>query len=268
MIDRLDGSRPPRFREQELWGWGMRPRARCLLCRPPDRAGLKALLGAGGGTSLLGRGAGRSYGDASLNEGGGVADMRGLDRFLLFDRERGVLRAEAGVTIGEALEVTVPQGWFLPVVPGTRHVTLAGAVASDIHGKNHHRAGSIGRHLRALRILLASGEEVECSAEREPELLAATTGGMGLTGLILEVELGLLEVESSWMTVREAAATDLDHALELLEEGDARHSYSVAWIDGFPRGKGLGRGIVSFGDHAPRGALAGGGAGERGRGAG
>ena len=143
---------------------------------------------------LLVYGNGRSYGDACLNDGGLVLLGRGLDHFIAFDPASGVLRAEAGVLLAEILAVTVPRGWFLPVTPGTRFVTLGGAVANDVHGKNHHRAGTFGCHVRALELVRSDGERRLCTPTESPDWLAATIGGLGLTGLITWVEIQLSRI--------------------------------------------------------------------------
>jgi FAD/FMN-containing dehydrogenase len=128
---------------------------------------------------------GRSYGDSCLNDGGALLDVAGLGRFITFDESQALLRCEAGVTLADILALVVPQGWFVPVLPGTRWVSVGGAIANDIHGKNHHRAGTFGLHVTCLELLRSSGERVLCSPERNNELFRATIGGLGLTGLIL-----------------------------------------------------------------------------------
>ncbi|HYE94926.1 MAG TPA: FAD-binding oxidoreductase, partial [Rubricoccaceae bacterium] len=143
---------------------------------------------------VLAYGQGRSYGDACLNDGGVLLDTRGLDRFIHFDREAGLLRCEAGVSLGEVLAVVVPHGWFLPVTPGTKHVTVGGAVANDVHGKNHHVAGTFGRHVTRLELVRSSGERRELTPA--DDLFRATVGGLGLTGLITWVEFRLQRIAS------------------------------------------------------------------------
>jgi len=191
---------------------------------------------------------GRSYGDSCLNEGGLLLDVRGLDRLIAFDEERGLLQCEAGVTLAEILALTVPRGWFLPVVPGTRWVSVGGAIANDIHGKNHHRAGTFGAHVARLELLRSTGERVRCAPD-DP-LFQATVGGLGLTGLILWAEIRLKRVPGAGITMERIRFPDLDAFLELAAE-DQAFEYTVAWVDCLAGGRRLGRGIYTRGDHAP-----------------
>jgi len=213
---------------------------------------LVQMLGARRRRTLIARGAGRSYGDACLNEDGDTVMTERLNRMLAFDPEAGTVRCEAGVLIADLLEVFVPRGWFPPVTPGTKFVTLGGAVAADVHGKNHHRDGSFGRFVRELTLLLPSGEVVTCSATSHPDLFGATVGGMGLTGIILEVELALQPVETPHIAYRGFKARDLAEAFELFDEHEPAHRYSVAWLDCLARGRHLGRSVLMFGNHATR----------------
>jgi FAD/FMN-containing dehydrogenase len=202
---------------------------------------------------LLPYGMGRSYGDVCLNPGGPVLLTRGLRRFLAFDAETGVLRCEAGCTLGEVAELSLQRGWFPPVLPGTRFVTVGGAVANDIHGKNHHRAGTFGRHVRALELLRGDGTRLVCGPTANAELFAATVGGLGLTGLITWVEVQLAPVSGAWMEVEALPFQTLQRFSELSAESDAAYGYTVAWLDGLARGDALGRGIFFRGNHAEGG---------------
>ena len=175
-----------------LSGWGRYPVQTCELERPERYADLCSAA-----VSVIARGQGRSYGDAALNEGGRVLLTERINRLLDFDAVRGILRAEAGTTLAEILPVIVPKGWFLPVTPGTKFVSLGGCVAADVHGKNHHHDGSFGDHVVALELILADGSRVACSPDQKPELLRATVGGMGLTGIIGEVTLKLVPIQSA-----------------------------------------------------------------------
>lgn len=206
----------------------------------------------------LTRGLGRSYGDASLpaRAGAVVAGTRLGDRVLAFDRETGILRAEAGFRLEQLERLTRPAGWVSPVVPGTRHVTLGGMVASDIHGKNHHVAGCIGAHVRSLLIQVADGRQLEIGPEREPELFAATIAGMGLTGHVLEVELALLAITRPWLVVEIETAPDLAALVAGLRAASRTWPYTVTWVDALSRGKHMGRGVIIKGrwaaaDEAP-----------------
>ncbi|MCC6849293.1 MAG: FAD-binding oxidoreductase [Deltaproteobacteria bacterium] len=203
----------------------------------------------------LTRGLGRSYGDASLpaRTGAIVASTRLGDRVLAFDRVAGVLRAEAGFRLSQLEELTRPAGWVSPVVPGTRHVTLGGMVASDIHGKNHHVAGCFGAHVRSLVLQVADGRELEVGPDRESELFAATLGGMGLTGHILEVEVALLAIACPWLVIEVEPAPDLGALVARLRAASRTWPYTVAWADALSRGARLGRGIVIKGRWAEPG---------------
>ncbi|MCS4142551.1 FAD/FMN-containing dehydrogenase [Salinibacter ruber] len=200
---------------------------------------------------MLARGAGRSYGDAALLNGDGdTVLMDRLNRMLSFDSDTGVLRAEAGVRLREILEVFVPRGWFLPVTPGTKEVTLGGAVAFDIHGKNHHRDGGISNFVREIELLTADGKTVTCSPEQNKKLFCATVSGAGLTGIITEVALELRPIETAYVAERTLKADDLGDAFALFEEHEPNYLYSVAWIDCLASGSSMGRSHLMFGRHA------------------
>lgn len=203
----------------------------------------------GDGRPVLAYGRGRSYGDACLNGGGTILDTSGLGRLLAFDDVTGVLRAEAGVTLAEVLAVSVPRGWFLPVTPGTQYVTLGGAVANDVHGKNHHVAGTIGRFVTALGLVRSSGETLELRPG-DP-LFGATVAGLGLTGLITWVELRMLPVASDRVDTVTTRFRSLDDFFALSERANARSPYVVSWLDAL---RPEGRGLLMEGDHAPDGA--------------
>jgi FAD/FMN-containing dehydrogenase len=206
---------------------------------------------------LLVYGNGRSYGDVCLNDGGTVLLARGLDRFIAFDAATGVLRAEAGVLLSEILDLGVPRGWFLPVTPGTRFVTLGGAVANDVHGKNHHRAGTFGGHVRALELVRSDGSRRVCSPTENPDWFAATLGGLGLTGLITWVEIQLRAIEGPWIQAESHRFAGVADFFRLSAEADRTDEFTVAWVDCAARGPHLGRGIFLRGNFAPRAAGAG-----------
>ncbi len=191
---------------------------------------------------------GRSYGDSCLNDGGVLLDVSRLDRMITFDEEQGLLRCEAGVTLAAILALTVPRGWFLPVLPGTRWVSVGGAIANDIHGKNHHRAGTFGAHVTRLELLRSSGERIVCTPP--DELFQATVAGLGLTGLITWAELRLTRVPGAGIAMERIRFPGLDAFFELAAE-DHTWEYTVAWVDCLSRGRKLGRGIYLRGDHAP-----------------
>lgn len=191
---------------------------------------------------------GRSYGDSCLNDGGALLDVSGLDRLIAFDEGAGLLRCEAGVTLAAIIDIVAPRGWFLPVLPGTRWVSVGGAIANDIHGKNHHRAGTFGCHLSQFELLRSNGERVICSPDRNPELFRATIGGLGLTGLILWAEIRLKRVPGPGIALERIRFGSLDEFFDL-SASDQEHEYTVAWVDCLARGRRLGRGIFMRGDH-------------------
>jgi decaprenylphospho-beta-D-ribofuranose 2-oxidase len=220
-------------------GWG---RSQVVLAREVVSEDLGA---ATEGVSLT-RGLGRSYGDASLpaREGDRVAASLRANRLLAFDAASGVLRAEAGFSLADLVRALLPRGWFTPVSPGTQYVTFGGMVASDVHGKNHHVAGTFGRHVRSLLMRTGEGRVLTCSREQHPELFAATLGGMGLTGHILEVEVALQKLPSPWIEEEVELAPDLDGLLERLRSAAADWPMTVSWVDAFARGRQFGRGVV------------------------
>jgi FAD/FMN-containing dehydrogenase len=222
-------------------GWG---RVQRVPARELASESLEQITGA----AVLTRGLGRSYGDASLpaSPGAVVATSRLANRILAFDEERGVLRAEAGLSLAALNRCFTPRRWFTPVSPGTRSVTLGGMVAADVHGKNHHRQGSFGNHVQRLRIRLAEGDVLECSPQEHAGLFRATIGGFGLTGHILEVELGLERIASPWILQTVEAAEDLEGLLERLRAASAQWPYTVSWVDCLSRAR-FGRGLLICG---------------------
>ena len=210
-----------------------------------------AQLPAFDGTALA-YGNGRSYGDSCLNPGGTLLQARGLDRFVAFDAGTGVLECEAGMLLAEILALAVPRGWFLPVLPGTAQVTVGGAIANDVHGKNHARAGSFGDCVLELELLRSDGRRLRCSPSSDAALFGATVGGLGLTGLVLRARLQLRRVAGPAMTVESRRFGRLADYFELVR-ATAASEYRVAWVDCLARGAALGRGVYSHGDHAAAG---------------
>lgn len=235
-------------------GWGRYPKLEATWQFPQDsRAAVAALQQAtASGQACLGRGMGRSYGDSALAPA--LLATRQLQLMQGFDPESGRLTCGAGLTLDEILRVFVPKGWFLPVTPGTRFVSVGGAIASDVHGKNHHRDGCFSAFVESLQLLLGTGEIVTCSPTQYPELFRATCGGMGLTGFLLSATLRLLSIQSAWIDQTTYKAQNLAHALALFEQHGAAH-YSVAWIDCLASGDKLGRSLLMLGEHSPQGAL-------------
>lgn len=200
--------------------------------------------------TLLPYGNGRSYGDCCLNDGEAVLDVRGLDRFLSFDRETGVLRCEAGILLADILNLTVPFGWFLTVTPGTRFVTIGGAIANDVHGKNHHRTGTFGSCVRSIGLRRSDLGLIQCSQKENRELFHATIAGLGLTGVILWAEIQLRPIQNPVMDVETIRFPNLEAFFDLSDQSDQDYEYTVAWIDCLARGNSLGRGLFIRGNHA------------------
>ncbi len=198
----------------------------------------------------LAYGNGRSYGDSCHAVSEKVLPMRGLNRVIAADWGHGILCAEAGITLGEILSLAIPHGWFLPVTPGTQYVTLGGAIANDVHGKNHHRRGTFGQHLRQFSLIRSDREPCLCSPDHQAELFAATIGGLGLTGIIAWAEINLIRIESTQIDNLTVRFDSLRDFFLLADELDAQHEYSVAWIDCLATGTRAGRGVFSAGNHA------------------
>ncbi|MGL4729170.1 MAG: FAD-binding oxidoreductase [Bosea sp. (in: a-proteobacteria)] len=228
---------------QTSWG-GMSARAARVI-RPANHEALSAPQG-----RYLAIGAGRSYGDSALIDGGTLIDTHGMRRILSFDPASGIMRAEAGISLAEILECAIPLGWFLPVTPGTRYVTLGGAIANDVHGKNHHRAGSFGRYVTSLLLLRSDGSQRVCSPHENAAWLNATIGGMGLTGVIGWAEIQLLRVTSPDVRQETIPLGRLADFFSHLDESDARFEYGVAWLDSLAKGASLGRGVLMRANHA------------------
>ncbi|MEV5362769.1 FAD-binding oxidoreductase [Streptomyces cellulosae] len=234
-------------------GWGRTAPSSARLVRP--RTFEEAALAVRGCRARGGiaRGLGRAYGDAAQNAGGEVFDMTGLDRIHAIDADGGTVLCDAGVSLHRLMEVLLPLGWFVPVTPGTRYVTVGGAIGADIHGKNHHVSGSFSRHVLSFELLTADGQ-VRTVVPGTP-LFEATAGGMGLTGVILTATVRLQPVRTTWMSVDTERASDLDDLMARLADTDHRYRYSVAWIDLLARGRATGRAVLTRGDHAPLEAL-------------
>lgn len=238
-----------------LSGWGRTaPSVATLVPAGDDEEVRRAVLGAGE-RGVLARGLARSYGDSAQNGGGTVLDMTAADRVLSIDTTTGLVSAEAGVSLDTLVRVLLPLGLFVPVLPGTRQVTLGGAVAADIHGKNHHVKGSFGNHVVSLDLLTADGEVRRLTPEGSPRLFWATVGGMGLTGVVLRVTIRAVPVETGFFAVDTERATDLDDLMSRLQADDDRYTYSVAWIDLVARGRSTGRAVLTRGWSARRDQL-------------
>lgn len=237
------------MKQTSYQSWGRYPNARQTAIRPDDRTE-PLLREAPEDASLLPFGNGRSYGDSCQNDGGVLIDCRGLNRIVSFDTTTGILRAEAGILFSDLLAKILPKGWFLPVTPGTQFITLGGAVANDIHGKNHHCAGTFGRHVRCFELLRSDGSRTLCSPTRNTTLFRATIGGMGLTGLITWAEVQLKPVASAEIDQDVIRFDNLDGFFDLSEQSSDAFEYTVAWVDSLATGTSLGRGLFMRGNHA------------------
>ncbi|AEH88272.1 FAD-binding oxidoreductase [Mesorhizobium opportunistum] len=231
------------------------------LATPPAPRAIQAddaiaLLKAGqaGEASLLAYGNGRSYGDSCQNQAGAVVDMRSLNRIRGFDAMTGVLEADAGVLLSDVIAHAAPHGFFPAVVPGTQFVTLGGAIANDVHGKNHHGRGTFGCHVESFTLLRSDGKTYRCSATDNPRLFAATLGGMGLTGLILSASIRLMRVPSLDIVEKATPFRDLGEFFDIAEAADQANEYAVAWIDQLAGGRHSGRGLLFTGNHAEHGS--------------
>ena len=240
---------------QLLRGWGNYPPEPCRVSRPETLAIQQAVLAGDSSRDYIPRGLGRAYGDSALNHDGGVVVQTRLNRFLDFDAEQGLVNCLAGVALEEIIEALLPRGWFLPTTPGTKFVTVGGAIAADVHGKNHHLDGSFGNFVLDFDLLIASGEVLTCSPTSHEQLFWATIGGMGLTGTILRARVRLLKVESAYLNVSYRRTRDLDATLECFAATNEAFRYSVAWVDCLASGGSLGRCVVMLANDAPRSAL-------------
>ncbi|MDH7797264.1 MULTISPECIES: FAD-binding oxidoreductase [unclassified Beijerinckia] len=228
----------------KLHGWGRIAMAEAVALQPRDST--SATLPA---SAYLPVGNSRSYGDSAMPAGTAIL-TRGMNRILDFNADTGILRAEAGVLLSEIIAYVVPHGWFLPVTPGTQFVTLGGALANDVHGKNHHRAGSFGCHVTAFELIRSDGTRLLCSPQSHADFYAATIGGMGLTGLVTWVEMALKRTPTPDVIEETLRFPSLGRFFTLSTQSDATHEYSVAWIDSSARGTTLGRGLFMRANHA------------------
>ena len=237
----------------ELHGWGRYPRLAATVALPLSSSQCADVLQYQSPQHpLIARGLGRSYGDSAL--GARVLSTRQLNHFQAFDATSGWLTCEAGVSLGAILRTFVPRGWFLPVTPGTRVVTVGGAIASDVHGKNHHGEGTFGQHVRSIEVLLGNGEQVTATPTEHADLFHATCGGMGLTGVILSATLQLKPIVASDIIETKIKTPSLEAVLEAFD-AHAATTYSLAWIDCLARGRSLGRSLMMLGEHATDGPL-------------
>ena len=240
----------PAPRRERLCGWGRTAPSVAELLAPRTREQVADAVASAGSRGIVARGLGRSYGDPAQNAGGRVLDLTGMNRILHVDLALGQVVVEPGVSLQQLMRTMLPFGYFVPVTPGTRYVTVGGAIACDIHGKSHHADGSFAQHVVSLDLLLADGSVRTLTPETEPELFWATAGGMGLTGVILQATLRMLPVETSRILVETKRVANLDAAMERMTATDAEHRFSVASLDNLATGPSLGRGWVESGDFA------------------
>jgi decaprenylphospho-beta-D-ribofuranose 2-oxidase len=238
-------------RTVRLTGWGrISPSSAELACPATAAAAAEALARGTAARGMIARGLGRSYNNAAQCGGGVVISTARLNRIVDLDAATGLVTCEAGVSLEQLMVAGLPAGWFVPVSPGTRQVTVGGAIAADVHGKNHHVAGSFARHVRSLEILLPGGEARTVTEQSDPSLFWATAGGMGLTGLIVRATIQLRPVATSRVRVDTVRTADIDETMAVLAEHDRRYGYTVAWSDSLARGAGLGRSVITSGDFA------------------
>ncbi|GAB3357523.1 FAD-binding oxidoreductase [Modestobacter lapidis] len=238
-----------------LAGWGRTAPTPAELVGVRTAEDVRAAVRRAGGRGVAARGLARSYGDAAQNAGGTVLDMAGLDQVRQVDLAAGAVEVDAGVPLDRLMSLLVPMGLFVPVTPGTRYVTVGGAIAADIHGKNHHQAGSFCQHVDWLDLLTADGQVRRVSPDADPELFWATAGGMGLTGVVLAARVRMKRIESSQVLVDTDRTPDLASLMALLTETDHLYDYSVAWIDCVARGRRMGRSVLTRGRFARRDEL-------------
>ncbi len=229
-----------------LTGWGNTAPSLAVVERPRSDSEVTSALQH---DRVIARGLGRSYGDPAQCAGGTVVSNRGLWHLSPIDPDTGLITAGAGVSLDELLAVSIPAGFFVPVTPGTRQVTIGGAIAADIHGKNHHVEGSFMNHVTRLRLATPSGD-LEVTPESDPALFWGTAGAMGLTGIVTEATIRLLPIETSWVSVDTERFENLDGVMDAMATGDHRYRYSVAWVDCMTSGPRLGRGVLTRGEHA------------------
>ncbi len=238
-----------------LTGWGRTAPTPAIVSPVHGDDDVLSVLNGHSPRGVLARGLARSYGDAAQNAGGLVLDMTAADRVLDVNLGNGEVEVEAGISLDRLMNLFVPMGFFVPVTAGTRYVTVGGAIAADIHGKNHHIAGSFSQHVRWLDLLTADGQVRRVGPEEDADLFWATAGGMGLTGVILRARVRMKPIESSRIVVDTDRTPDLDSLMTLLSETDHLYDYSVAWIDCVAKGRRMGRSVLTRGRFARRDEL-------------
>ncbi len=244
----MNHSRPLNHTQSVISGWGNHPWVRCSLMYARSESDIIEAVRSDQPVAV--RGMGRSYGDQALLEGGLVLDITGFNRFLSFDEKTGILHAQSGVTLEEIIKVLGPKGFFPFITPGTKYVTIGGAIANDVHGKAHHTDGSFIECVSEMRMLLADGSVKTVSRKNLPDLFSATFGGLGLTGIILDAKIRLRRISTAYFTQKAFNVKNLDELLEAIDRADSEYDYSVAWVDPLATGEQLGRGVLTAGREA------------------
>jgi decaprenylphospho-beta-D-ribofuranose 2-oxidase len=242
-------------RSMRLTGWGRTEPSVAVVAEPHSPDEVAGLVKGADSRGVIARGLGRSYNNAAQNAGGLVVSTVGMQDVLSFDAESGIVCCEAGVSLEQLMVDLLPAGWFVPVSPGTRKVTVGGAIAADVHGKNHHLAGSFARHVLSIDLLTASGDVRTVTPESDPGLFWGTAGGMGLTGLILRATVQLKRVETSRLAVDTARTANIDDTMAYLSSTDDDYDYTVAWTDCLAARGALGRSVITSGNFATIGEL-------------
>ena len=250
MPDRALQAAAPPSRAMTLTGWGKIAPTTAQVSWPSGPAAVAALLRQPPARGVIARGLGRSYNNAAQNDGGAVIETTAMNQITEFDPGTGLVTCDAGVSLEQLMVAALPAGWFVPVSPGTRQVTIGGAIAAAVHGKNHHVAGSFARHVPWFDLLLPSGELRRVAPESDPDLFWATAGGMGLTGIMVRACVRLTKVETSRVLVDTVRTSDVDETMAYLSATDDRYRYTVAWTDCLAGGAGLGRSIITSGNFA------------------
>ncbi len=242
-------------RKVRLAGWGMTEPTVAEVAQPRSADEVAALMKGASAAGVIARGLGRSYNNAAQNDGGLVLSMAGMTDVLSFDQASGVVTCEAGVSLEQLMVRLLPAGWFVPVSPGTRQVTVGGAIAADVHGKNHHSAGSFARHVLSFDLLTADGDVRTVTPESDADLFWGTAGGMGLTGIILRATIAMKPVETSRLIVDTVRTANIDDTMAYLASTDKDYDYTVAWTDCLAGRGSLGRSVITSGDFATIGEV-------------
>jgi len=235
------------IKREHLSGWGLTPAMHCASYRPEKERELAGILKAQQ-TPVIARGLGRSYGDASLQPHGVIKTER-LDNFIEFNDETGILRAQAGVSLADVMEFSVPRGFLPPVIPGTKHVTLGGAFACNVHGKNQYKKGEFAEHVTSIRLLMADKKSIECSPTENADIFWATAGGMGMTGIIEELSLKLMPIHSTSLRTHSVQVENIEAMVASFEAHKHSADYMIGWLDHMAKGERIGRGVFEAANH-------------------